>query len=267
MRWFLFPLVLATACGGQTGSDSGASSGGSSTGGASTGGASTGGASTGGASTGGASTGGNGGGSCEPVDPGTPCSALGESTCLVAHPRCVPLYDDHCCPACDPTGACADCIDLRFIGCTELEMSNCVPGTIGPCGMTPSWACSGGSATCPANGPCNSVAGCIEAKPADCPTSGCATECHAMTKYTCHQPCVSETPAPCTKGLAEASPDGYTGFCMREQVCASPTTDGCPKEAPPNGSACGADGMTCPYGTCASCTCTNGAWQCTNPPC
>jgi hypothetical protein len=269
---FALLATFALGCGGETGSDSGASSGGS---GGSTQDAGLGGTSSGGASggsgglslggSGGTSTGGSGGiaTSCGPIDPGTPCNTLVEAQCLAAHPRCAPLYDDLCCPACDPTAPCADCVNMGFIGCTELGMSNCVPGATGPCGMTPDWACSGGSATCPGDGPCNSVPGCVEANPSPCADPPCAPECHPLTKDSCFVPCVTGTPPYCGgESAQEATPTGYTGFCISPQAC------GCPSTAPTNETACTLTGIHCGYGNCSpQCDCVDGLWECWANPC
>ena len=57
------------------------------------------------------SVGGAGGGACDGLD---------HVSCLGAFPSCVPVYDDECCPSCDPMGGCADCIRIQFHHCTQI---------------------------------------------------------------------------------------------------------------------------------------------------
>lgn len=244
-------LLLSLGCGGQTNSDG---SGGSGTGAASGGG---------GSPSGGAPSGGAGG--CGPVDPGEPCSSLSEVECLAAHPRCAPVYDDSCCPECEPTGLCADCVNYQFFACVPFEESNCTPGTIPACGKTPSGICQGGSAQCPTEPPCNSVPGCVTATIAGCgPDQLCASECHPVTEWTCGPDC-GQGPLPfCHAGVPETGPEGYTGYCIDSSACGA-----CPAQQPVSGSLCQAPGASCQYGSwcAATCTCDYGVWTCMTPPC
>jgi len=274
-RAWLAPLVVTiglVSCGGKT--DSAESGGSAGTGAVSSGGASSGGSggtSFGGTSFGGTSFGGSpmgGAPGCGPTDPGGECASLGQVACLSAFPRCVPVYDDHCCPSCDPTGGCADCIDFGFHHCSTFVESSCTPGFLPACGQTPTWACQGGSAECPAQGPCNFAPGCTDAAPAGCDPTQCGTECHPVTAWSCGPTC-SPSPIPfCDKGVPEAGPKGYTGYCIRAGVCGL-EPGACPAQAPAHGSTCVSEGLVCAYsGFCApTCTCTKGAWSCPLPPC
>lgn len=268
-------LSLAiVACGGKTSVDGGGA-GGTGTGASPGGGAPSGGgvgAVSGGGGMGGAPMGGTS--ACGPVDPGGPCGTLGETGCLAASPRCAPVYDDHCCPDCEPMGACADCVDYRFFECIPFEESNCTPGLTPHCGVTPQWACQGGSANCVGDGPCNMTPGCIDAVIAGCgPDALCESECHPTTAWTCGPDCAQGGPMPfCADGVPELGPEGYTGYCVRAGVCGGevpPDPGACPVKAPAHGSACASPGLSCQYtGFCApTCKCEGGKWACLTPPC
>ncbi|MBK8254577.1 MAG: hypothetical protein IPK82_18155 [Polyangiaceae bacterium] len=88
-----------------------------------------------GGSGGSSSTGGTGG-----VHP-LACGKLDQDGCLSAYPTCVPVYDDVCCPTCEP-GECTDCLELAFHHCAEHE-TVCGPEPLN-CGVVPDWACSNG---------------------------------------------------------------------------------------------------------------------------
>jgi hypothetical protein len=151
------------------------------------------------------------------------CDGLQQIACLGAYPSCVPVYDDECCPICDPTGGCADCINIQFHHCAPLN-SECA-GKPPSCGQVPEWACSGGAAACAnvdpggSKTPCATVAGCI---PAYCPTNkDCTTDpvCHAATKDACITQC-DAVPPPCPAGTyAESDGFCYTGYCIPENLC------------------------------------------------
>jgi hypothetical protein len=112
-------------------------------------------------------------------------------------------------------------MNWQFQTCLPFEESSCVPGLTGPCGSTPSWACSGTAPTCPPEGSsCEFEAGCAEAVVASCaPDELCTPECHPITKYSCELSCVAEKPPPCGQGVPENSASGYTGYCIRAQAC------------------------------------------------
>jgi hypothetical protein len=254
-------LVLAS-CGGETSSESGSGASAGAGGGGAAG-------ASGGSGAGGSGAAPAGGGAgCGPTDPGGACSALGEVGCLAAHPRCAPVYDDYCCPSCDPTGACADCVDYRFHRCAPIEETSCVPGTLPVCGNTPSWACQGGSASCSNGQPCNFTPGCIDAVVAGCgPDAYCPPECHPTSAWTCGPMCTAGPLPICDDGVPEYGPNGATGYCMRAGVCAG--AGACPDAPPAHGAACSSPGKVCTYsGFCApSCSCEDGAWSCATPPC
>lgn len=245
-------LGLLLACGGQTDSDG---SGGGGAGGAAGG--------SGGSPAGGAPSGGTGG--CGPVDPGGPCSALSEVACLAAHPRCVPAYDDACCPSCKPTGMCADCVNYQFYACVPFEESSCTPGTIPTCSKTPSGICQTGKAECPKQPPCEMAPGCATAVVAGCgPDQVCETACHPVTEWSCGPACAPSPLPYCHAGTPELGPSGHTGFCIDAATCG-----GCPAQMPTHGAACASPGASCEYGSwcAATCTCDGGVWSCVTPPC
>lgn len=96
-------LVLAglLGCGGNVNVSSGGDGGGGAGGGTTTG---TGGATS---TTGtGNTTTGTGGTTTTTITTGpTPvCEGLDHISCLGAYPSCAPVYDDQCCPTCDPMG-------------------------------------------------------------------------------------------------------------------------------------------------------------------
>ncbi len=217
---------------------------------------------------GGAPLGGAGGtSSCGPIDSGAPCTTLSETGCLTAFPRCAPVYDDECCSSCDP-GPCADCVSWRFQHCVDRELSDCEPGTIGLCGFTPPWACSGGKADC-SSSQCNSMPGCVEALPQDCPEDSiCGPECHAVTAGSCGPLCEISGPSqPCPATTTREHASGkLTGYCIPSEVCALGPSD-CPAQMPSG--TCATPGQICTYGGWCknTCTCDGGVWSCITPPC
>lgn len=251
---------LAAAC-GKTTADGTASGGASGMGGGTGGSSATGGV--GGAPSGGAS-------GCAPVVPIAPCLELSESECLAAHPRCAPVYDDTCCSSCNP-GPCADCVSWQFVECIDYELSACVPGTIGHCGLTPTWVCSGGQADCSdiEGSYCEQTPGCVRAELNGCPAGEpCDAECHAVTAGSCGPVCDPAPVPDCGAGKApEIAGGAPTGFCIPASVCAA-QLNACPP-APPVGEPCSVPGATCTYGDwCATvCVCENGTYACATPPC
>jgi hypothetical protein len=265
--------ALVVACGSRSRLTEQVGSGGSPSGGAAGTGAVSGSGGAGGGVGGfggfGGSPGGAGGSAgCPPVDTGAPCGTLSETACLSAFPRCAPVYDDACCPMCDPTGACADCVDYRFRVCVDRELSSCVPGAIGPCGVTPGWACTGGKADC-SHPQCTMTPGCMEALPQDCPEDAfCPNECRPVSAESCGPVCGDPPPMlPCPPGFVHLVENGkYSGLCVESSVC-SPPLNTCPPSLP-SGS-CGSPGQVCTYGSWCknTCTCDNGSWSCVTPPC
>jgi hypothetical protein len=152
------------------------------------------------------------------------CVSLSEISCLQAPKACAPVYDDHCCPMCDPVGGCADCIDIRFHHCAPLGD---VCGTQPSCGIVPPWACTGGKAECgidPGGSatPCHTVAGCTAAF---CETDvTCKTDpvCHPVTAAMCTVLC-DQPPPPCPMGTyPEGDGSCYTGSCIAFELCNGP---------------------------------------------
>jgi hypothetical protein len=160
---------------------------------------------------------------------GTECgSIVGQADCIAAFPGCVPVYDDECCPSCEPTGVCADCVDFTFNRCAPAELWCAGTGRPG-CGFVPAWACSGGQATCSdASGssptPCHGVAGCELTQPSqrlDCDPP-CQPKCTPVTGGSCDTLCNSAPPK-CDPGtVAQSDGSCWTGWCIPAEVCADP---------------------------------------------
>lgn len=212
---------LLAACGGtvssSTGGDGGAGGGSGGTS-SSTGGTT---ASTGGS---GGNTGGTGGsGGIGGFGGAGDCAALDLVGCLGAYPECVPVYDDTCCPSCDP-GPCADCVSLQFHHCAPK--ADVCGDTPVPCGTVPDWACAGGQAQCgdvdPQSSPdlCGSVAGCI---PGYCNLDiDCDTDpvCVPVTAGSCGPVLCDAIPPPCPDGTTnEIQNDCYTTLCIPSNIC------------------------------------------------
>ncbi len=223
-RLFSKPLALVfvglfAACGGNVEVDS--SGGGGTGGGATTTSSATGGTTGTGGNTGGTTgTGGNTGGSTGVGGfGGGACEGYDELSCLGAFPSCVPVYDDNCCPSCNPMGGCADCFNMQFHHCEENN-NVCNPS----CGIVPEWGCFGKQADCNINPGgsaelCTSVPGCT---PAYCNLNqDCTTDpvCHPVFADMCVSLC-NAIPPPCPNGTtAETNGSCYTGFCIEQQLC------------------------------------------------
>ncbi len=144
-----------------------------------------------------------------------PCAALGEAACLGAYPQCAPVYDDTCCPTCNP-GTCADCIHLEFHHCGSLtEVCNQGPLV---CGLPSKEACAGQPMTCP-DQYCPANPGCVEGCLPDANVN-CTPACRPVTAGSCTSLC-NQPPPLCPMGLtAEQNGTCYTGFCIPAKVCA-----------------------------------------------
>jgi hypothetical protein len=152
------------------------------------------------------------------------CKDLSEIACLGAYPSCVPVYDDMCCPMCDPMAGCADCVNWAFHHCATQE-NGCLPEQPIECGTVPGWACVGGSATCePQTGstktPCATVPGCVASY---CPTDmDCTTDpiCIPVDKDLCGPATCEKVPPACPDGTTPAVEAGcFTGGCIFKTVC------------------------------------------------
>jgi hypothetical protein len=152
----------------------------------------------------------------------TPCEALGHAACLAAHPSCVPVYDNQCCPSCNP-GACGDCADWQFHHCTS-SADGC--DNAPSCGRVLMEHCSGLPAECGNTGgspsPCGLWPGCTFA---DCPIDvdcDMGSQCVPVTGNSCTNSCKS-LPPPCPPEMtAEADGNCWTGICIMADVCAMP---------------------------------------------
>jgi hypothetical protein len=150
------------------------------------------------------------------------CEGLGHVACLGAYPSCAPIYDDVCCPFCDPVGGCADCINIQFHHCAPFQDACGGPQSI-PCESAPGWACAGEPAPCGDPGgspvPCATAPGCVAAYcalDADCETD---PVCTPVTAGSCTVACESEPP-PCPGGtVAEGDGACYTGNCIPAELC------------------------------------------------
>ena len=141
------------------------------------------------------------------------CDGLAWGRC-VGTPGCVPVFDDQCCPTCNP-GACADCVDWQYIGCkTQSEACN---GGL-PCGTPDKAVCESVPHQCD-QGPCEFQLGCEVFK---CSLDGapCPDQCLEVSAGICDAMCDS-TPPNCPEGTTAAS-DGFcwTGLCVPFEVCA-----------------------------------------------
>jgi hypothetical protein len=143
------------------------------------------------------------------------CSSFGETECLGAYPKCAPVYDDSCCPTCDP-GPCADCEHYQFHHCAPFE-TVCGQSPMA-CGVTFGEACFGKPATCP-NQYCGSNPGCVDACQVDS-TGTCSPACRPVTVGSCTSVCNPPPPA-CPPGFVPEQ-DGtcFTGYCIPAGVCA-----------------------------------------------
>jgi hypothetical protein len=214
----VFLVLLAAACDGdvsapEEATGSGAGSGSSGTGGQGNAGttASAGGAG-GGVSTaaGGASIGSGGAGSC---------AGRFEADCM-GTPACAPVYDDACCPTCDPGAPCADCSNPEFLHCAVLaDVCNQAPA----CGIVPDWVCLGAPHVCPEvvgedTYQCEATAGCVVARCS--PDVNCnQVKCATVNSESCTALCDAIPPS-CPAGTtAEADGSCYTGYCIPSAVC------------------------------------------------
>lgn len=148
------------------------------------------------------------------------CGGMDHTTCIANFPQCLPVYDDECCPSCDPQGGCADCINIQFHHCEDAT-SNCKPAN---CGSIPEWACNGKQPDCNidpggSSEPCATVAGCI---PAYCNLNQMCEPnpvCHPIIAEICTAFCES-VPPPCADGLTpEANGSCWTGLCIPGELC------------------------------------------------
>lgn len=214
---FLLLSLALTGCGGnviaQTTGDPGAGGSGGQGGETSAGGAAEGGASTTSSSSGAGGAG------------GTACDGLGEIACLKAYPDCVPVYDDMCCPMCDPMAGCADCVNWAFHHCAP-HADGCLPEQPAVCGTVPGWACAGGAASCeppsPATKiPCATIPGCVVSY---CPTDvDCETDpvCVPVDGDMCDIALCNAIPPACPDGTFPAVEGGcYSGACIPQAFCA-----------------------------------------------
>ncbi len=152
---------------------------------------------------------------------GSLCDGLAEVPCVAAFPDCVPVYDDACCPTCDP-GPCADCVNYQYHHCVSVQ-DGCLPEQPVVCGVIPSGACTGQAPSCgPPGGsptPCGAQPGCIEATcspDVNCPPD---VECHPVIGGMCSTECDSVPPTCPTGTTAESDGFCYTGYCIPVEVC------------------------------------------------
>ena len=169
-------------------------------------------------------------GSSVTVGPGTgggsACSALNYAECLGDNGRCVPVFDDYCCPSCFP-GGCADCIDFRGVACIDRQTGGGEPPPGPPpqacptngCGFVPDWACNGDKPDC-SNG-CFGNAGCVDK--IRCQGDACEVSCEGIAPDACGPVNCNAPPPVCGEGsIAEASAGCWTGFCIPAWVCDFP---------------------------------------------
>ncbi|MEZ4293339.1 MAG: hypothetical protein R3B70_00055 [Polyangiaceae bacterium] len=132
----------------------------------------------------------------------------------------MPVYDDECCPSCNPDVGCADCVSLQFHHC-QAASPDC--GAT-PCGFVPEWACAGKEPNCQIDPggsptPCATVAGCI---PEYCNLNvDCDVDpvCAPIQANICIALCES-IPPPCPEGtVAKTNGSCWTGTCVPAEVC------------------------------------------------
>ncbi len=150
------------------------------------------------------------------ADAATECAPLGPAACLAA--GCIPTYDDTCCPACTPIGACADCTNPDFFICRTMED-----------------ACTGSFCSVPAAGTCDAPSvDCTSTMPFDedsCSLPGCVPVVAAVGDPELPPTCVAISAESCTvscRSLPPECPDGttaegdgscWTGQCIPASVC------------------------------------------------
>lgn len=154
-----------------------------------------------------------------PPPPASPCDDLGPAACLAdVALDCAPAFDDACCPSCDPTGACADCIDWAYRGCRP-RTSVCLTGD---CATVPSWACGPAAPVCETAvrvglTSCDRV-GCV---PAFAPEGGPepTVACVPILGTSCTVFCRRAAPD-CPEGtVPEGDGSCYTDRCIPAFVC------------------------------------------------
>jgi hypothetical protein len=151
------------------------------------------------------------------------CGGKSEAQCIAAE-DCAPVYDDVCCPACTPTGACADC--------TQIEMYRCAPKSeacdgAAVCGVAPTWACEDLTGYCAmamlASGHRCTEPGCVWV---DFPSV--EPSCGEVRGDSCEITC-DVMPPPCGGGwVPEADHGCFTGNCIPESACVPPSESPAP---------------------------------------
>jgi len=152
------------------------------------------------------------------IEPG-PCDGLGPAACLAA--GCAPDFDDSCCPQCEPTGACADCVHPEYHSCQPYAAA-CLGGP--SCGTAPTWGCGPTAPQCDGAhvvdlDTCSQV-GCVPAYPSGEGDPDPATAiCVPIEATSCTVSCRRIEP-PCPTGT-RAEGDGfcYTDRCIPAFVC------------------------------------------------
>ena len=151
------------------------------------------------------------------------CETLGHAACVAAFADCVPIYDDLCCPSCDP-GPCADCINYQFHHCAPYAKGCALNGP--SCGRVLKEHCAGQVPSCGpvlgSPGPCGQSPGCTLA---DCPVNiDCDPPpgCVPVTGGACTASCKSPPPACSPTMVPEANGNCWTGLCIMADVCAMP---------------------------------------------
>jgi hypothetical protein len=149
------------------------------------------------------------------------CETLGHAACLAVYPDCVPVYDQSCCPSCNP-GPCGACVLFLFHHCAS-HAEGCSPTL--PCGFSLPEHCAGKLPACGDAAdviPCGTYPGCSYAI---CPVGvDCdpAKQCVPVTAGSCTVLC-KLPPPDCPPGMvAEADGNCWTGLCVRAEVCATP---------------------------------------------
>lgn len=149
--------------------------------------------------------------------PGTACDGLSAGNCLAA--GCVPVFDDSCCPTCEP-GPCADCTNIDWLGCRPASESPCAGG----CGVAPEWVCTTAEPDCSTahvvdQDSCDRP-GCIPSFPSGEGTPDIATaSCTPITADSCRVTCRRLPPTCPTGTYAEGDGSCYTERCIPNFYC------------------------------------------------
>jgi hypothetical protein len=159
-----------------------------------------------------------------PLSPFGPCASFGEVECVAAHPECVPMYDDQCCPSCEPGASCADCVRFEFSSCAPMAESGCTTATASICGVPSDEGCTGELVMdCLGKGQtqCLTRPGCAWAVDLGCQDpETCTGTCRPVTEHSCGTSCEGPPPEGCPPGFhPEGTGGAYFNWCLPDAMC------------------------------------------------